>query len=1249
MGISLVLFKRSSFNSKKIKKSFYLNLLNLSRKDFAMQKRSLKFNAFSTLLKGYSKKSEKISKETGPIRPWIRIYFLNQEIQYQIYKNHRFSNKNSRVFEKITKISLFGELNIIYFVLNKFFIKLRNSSTLKSEIRKVNQTYIYERSIYKKVSNSCFNKNLFFLNVNSFKSWFFYFFNKKNKNVHLSQTFIKNLKALYSDEEFYRSSTLLYKNIKTFSQIQFLNSKYSKLNKDKIFDSPNFSRRNFQLNYRPLFIKKNNNNNQLIVFRKVTKRYNKSNFVNSQSRKKSSFLIKKLFYKAYFFNFLQTCLKTQSYFKVMPMDRNQKSIPSLNHKAPKSNKTKLKTRKFLNLGKLSLDRFTLQNQDDDSLFLKKITKFNFEVMKNKSLLKQNVSIFIKLTKLLECLSFEPKFLLYLRCGTKNLVLNKQSYLEIKLKKQVEILKKKKIIQSYSLLNSNFLNIGSSYLNSKNIFRFKNRFEFPQYYFREKTKIKKFISKGKNRNLSYFPNLLALNNKILREFLIDSKELKNLKNIKNLFPKFTESVFLDKKKNDFFLNLTFYKLFLEIHENLYFLRQSKNYFLLKLLTLKFDSIFKNYLLSKKTFNVINTINYKFVSNLELFKVYRKLKNFLLHFYQTKKKKLNKANSLYLTNINFKFFLSKKLTDLSVLLILTHCSNKKLLKLKKKTFKNFFKKNDLSNFYFLWLINCRKFRQLKIFSCSKLNDTIYEQKVYKVFKEMNLIKKLFFYRKSITLVTLNLSKILKENRIYYSSFSKNGVLVILIRDNTFYKKENDVIPIKELLPNLSFLVGLKSYLTYVAKLNNLNSKDNFRFEFNTKRFLLNCAKNQFQVFFKKIECSFCIYRYKLLINNLQNKRVPQRAAFLLSSKLGFADTKNFINLEKLSFFYKVLDKVIFVILKIQRVQFKNQLNQSFFSYGQNFLFFATNSNFLYKNTINFLTIFSNLNLRIKKTNFFYTSSNMGQNYFSPNHPSFLKPLNSLVKLYSPINQNKSDNLKSLPGFVFYGFYIVQRFKTKSFLNSIFSFQFRKKRDLNLLVISSLEFKNNLFLFEDSLPKFFTKKEIPFLKSFKKNDKFGFFELFVLPSTLNLKNHTNQIKTLIFKSQGKSQLFFIKKLAPIITKWSHYYKFENQSEAMIHFQGMKKTLKNLNFLLVKRLWKWSFKRHNKMSNIWIKSKYFVSINNQKALFSTKMSFAINKIDRKPFISKLPEPKFRSNKNKNSIHFSKIKLVFIVLPKYY
>ncbi len=141
---------------------------------------------------------------------------------------------------------------------------------------------------------------------------------------------------------------------------------------------------------------------------------------------------------------------------------------------------------------------------------------------------------------------------------------------------------------------------------------------------------------------------------------------------------------------------------------------------------------------------------------------------------------------------------------------------------------------------------------------------------------------------------------------------------------------------------------------------------------------------------------------------------------------------------------------------------------------------------------------------------------------------------------------------------------------------------------------------------------------------------------------------MKTLILKSQGKSQLSFIKNLSPLITKWSHYYSFENKNQAILNLEGTKKNLKTLNFLLVKRLWKWSLKRHNKMSNIWIKNKYFFSINNQKALFSTKVSFPINGM---ALISKLDESKFRSSKNKktkDSIYFSKIKLVFIILPKY-
>ncbi len=1232
MGISLVLFKRSCFNSKKIKKSFYLNLLNLSRKDFAMQKSSLKFYSF------FQRKS--LKKKT--IRPWIRIYFLNQEIQYQIYKNHRFSNQNHAIFEKIAKISLFGELNIIYFILNKFFMKLRNSSTLKKESRKTKTTsnfFSNERFFNKNLAKSSFNKNLFFLDINLFKYWFFYFFNKKNKNVDLDQTFIKSLKEFSSQEVFYRSSSSLlsYKKIKTLSRIQFL-----KKNSHRLFNN------NF------------NNSYKFTFFKQMKYEYGKSTFVNSQLIKKSSFLIKKLFYKIYFFNFLQAYFKTQSYFKMMTLDNNEKSILSFYDKNSES--YKFKTLKF----------------NSNSLFLKKIAKLNFELTKKKNLLKQNVSLFINLIKLLKCLSFEPKFLLYLRCGKKNLT--NEVYLETKLQKQVK--SKRQLLQSFSLLNSNFLKIGTKYFNSKTMSLLKS-------YCREKTRIQKFISKDKNKNLGNFSPQKLQTLKNLREFLTDSK---NAKNINNLFPNFTESLSLNRKKNYYFFKLTFYKLFLEIHENLYFLRQSKNYFLLKALTFKFDSILKNYLLSKRTFHMIETINHDFFSNFELLKNYKNLKKFIFDFYQPKREKLKKPNLLYLKKKNFKFILLenfRKLTDLSVLLILTHFSKKNLLKLKRKFLQKFLKKNDVlnPNYYFLWLMKFRNFRQFKLLSSSKVNHKMQQFTTCKVLKERNSIKKLLFYKKFISLIILNFTKILKENRIYYSTFSRYGLLKILLQDNSFYEKQNHFIQIKIVNFFYKKIIFFKQQLIVNSqkKIKISDMEDNFRtnkfrynnenlynlifliWEFEKKEIIRNSIKSlklinlfvmhqkenfksinfnflnidfdqsQYQLFLKKIESNLIIDRYKIFRNPIKKNKS------IVFSKV--------INLKKLSFLDTFLNNVILRIVKIQRVQLANQLNQSFFSYGQNFLFFATNSNFLEKNKTNFFKILNNSNLNIKKTNFFYTSSNMGKDFFSPNYPSSFKSLNSFVKQDN--STNLSENMKSLPGFIFYGFYMIQKFKTKRFLNSNKSniFKFRKKENSNTLVISFLDFKYNLFLFENSLPEFFTKKNIPFSKSFKKNDKFGFFELFLLPSTLNLRNHANQMKTLILKSQGKSQVSLIKKLAPIITKWSCYYQFESESQFICNLEAMKITLKNLNFLLIKRLWKWSFKRHNKMSTLWIRNKYFFSMNNQKGLFSTKVVCPINKMYKKPLISKLGESKFRPYKNKknqNSINFSKIKLVFIVLPNY-
>jgi hypothetical protein len=99
-------------------------------------------------------------------------------------------------------------------------------------------------------------------------------------------------------------------------------------------------------------------------------------------------------------------------------------------------------------------------------------------------------------------------------------------------------------------------------------------------------------------------------------------------------------------------------------------------------------------------------------------------------------------------------------------------------------------------------------------------------------------------------------------------------------------------------------------------------------------------------------------------------------------------------------------------------------------------------------------------------------------------------------------------------------------------------------------------------------------------------------ILPAKENLKNHMNQIKDIFFKVQGESQESLIKKTSSIIHKWSDYYKI------------IPRNSNKLQFLLVKILWKWCSKRHNHVSNFWIKEKYFFSLNNKKYLFCFLLS---------------------------------------------
>jgi hypothetical protein len=259
-----------------------------------------------------------------------------------------------------------------------------------------------------------------------------------------------------------------------------------------------------------------------------------------------------------------------------------------------------------------------------------------------------------------------------------------------------------------------------------------------------------------------------------------------------------------------------------------------------------------------------------------------------------------------------------------------------------------------------------------------------------------------------------------------------------------------------------------------------------------------------------------------------------------------------------------------------------------------------------------------------------------------------INSLIlksKLKKKIHfnlTNNSNRKKILNFFIHKNFYLLKNCKVKlvnykkfsSFIkqdNFLLKYQ-TLMNNKNIIILNSFNFNNKL-------------DEFPY-KSFSSIIILSYLSNLILPSDKNIKNHLNQIKTIVSKSQGESHEFLIKKLAPLINKWCNYYKIISK----------KRFFNKCDFLLMKILWKWCSKRHNFNSNSWIKEKYFYSINNKKSLFAKK------KMDL-PFLKKLKirqnlkctfiQSNFKQNQTKVNKFFKKnktffIKRNFIVLPIY-
>ena len=440
------------------------------------------------------------------VRPWILIYFLNQEIKDQLQKSCRLNLSNFEIIEKITKVGLFAEFNILYFMIHKLFlfspkfrsfkkplnlalpslegttkrkfklgraklifklskaklgkklnikipslktnfekakfigsnVSMRDIQSAKPSLKRIKSNTI--RQIPLTIKNKCYNNS--FLTIDLFKLWFFYFFYQKNRallNQYTSDLIYNSQKQLKKEQEF----------------ICLQNEKSYKLGKAKF--SPSLNRKNsffsFQLRFAkfPSFAKHNQEYFQFyfyeilstlcphvhtghvnlskpsleetkLGFDKLTCRFGTKNLVNIQKNLKFKFLIKNLFYKAYFFKFAKHYFKSSSYFSNLREANQFLSAKRVN------NSTKIGKAKFISPFHSSFmspsDMGTKKGRKSRESVFKRNDSLNFYNRIGLNTSKKNFSDLFAVRRISRHFSFEPKYILYFFGQTKSLDLSK---------------------------------------------------------------------------------------------------------------------------------------------------------------------------------------------------------------------------------------------------------------------------------------------------------------------------------------------------------------------------------------------------------------------------------------------------------------------------------------------------------------------------------------------------------------------------------------------------------------------------------------------------------------------------------------------------------------------------------------------------------------------------------------------------------------------------------------------------------
>jgi RNA-directed DNA polymerase len=119
---------------------------------------------------------------------------------------------------------------------------------------------------------------------------------------------------------------------------------------------------------------------------------------------------------------------------------------------------------------------------------------------------------------------------------------------------------------------------------------------------------------------------------------------------------------------------------------------------------------------------------------------------------------------------------------------------------------------------------------------------------------------------------------------------------------------------------------------------------------------------------------------------------------------------------------------------------------------------------------------------------------------------------------------------------------------------------------------------------------------------------------PSRKAVQRHLASIKAILDHSKQATADQIIDALNPIIRGWGNYYRYSNAKE----------TFNYVDYRIWGMLWHWCLRRHANKGKIWIRKKYFRTINGRKWIFAT---------------SEDKQLMFTASIHTNSKHYTKVK----------